>query len=72
MKVTYDSVADALYIYLNPRKKVTKTEIVGEGVNVDYAGKEVIGIEVLDASERFSEKELESITFEVPTYRVRA
>ncbi len=50
MKVTYDKKADAMYIYLVPGKKSTRTEEVGEGLLVDYSGKKVIGIEILDAS----------------------
>ncbi|KKR91990.1 MAG: hypothetical protein UU42_C0006G0029 [Candidatus Woesebacteria bacterium GW2011_GWA1_41_13b] len=50
MKVTYDKKADAMYIYFVPGKKSTRTEEVGEGLLVDYSGKKVIGIEILDAS----------------------
>ena len=50
MKVTYDKKADAMYIYLVPGKKSTRTEEIGSGLLVDYSGKKVIGIEILDAS----------------------
>ncbi len=56
MKVTYDKKADAMYIYLTPtKKKVTKTE-EKNGWVVDYAGKELIGVEVLNASKVFGNK----------------
>lgn len=57
MKVSYDPKSDAMYIYLSG-KKSTRTEEVGENMLVDYAGKELIGIEVLDASKRISKDNL--------------
>lgn len=57
MKVSYDSKADAMYIYLNPKKKrVTKTEEKKEGWMADYSGEELVGIEILDASKVLGEK----------------
>ena len=52
MKLSYDSSADALYLYLTPdKKKVSESEILNDGLVVDRDkdGK-VIGIEILDAS----------------------
>lgn len=69
MKVSYDSVADVMYIYFDPKKKSTRTEEIGTGVNVDYAGKKLIGIEILDASERLSKKDIDKMIIEVPTYK---
>ena len=69
MKISYDSNADVMYIYFDPMKKSTRTEEVGVGINVDYAGKKLIGIEILDASERLAKKDIEKMTIEVPTYR---
>ena len=69
MKVTYDSVADAMYISFNPKRKSTKTEEIREGLNVDYAGRKLIGIEILDASEKLSPKDLDKMIFEGPTYK---
>ena len=71
MKITYDPVADAMYIYLSDKKKSTRTEEVSADIIVDYAGKELIGIEVLDASKKLSKKNLDSVTFTLPTYRGR-
>ena len=61
MKVTYDSVADAMYIYFAEKKKSTRTEEVSEDFLVDYAGKEMIGIEILAASKKLPKKNLESL-----------
>lgn len=71
MKVTYDPVADAMYIYFSENKKSTRTEEVSEDLLVDYAKGEMIGIEVLDASKKLSKKELDSVTLTLPTYRGR-
>ena len=61
MKVTYDPVADAMYIYFSDRKKSTRTEEVSDDFLVDYAGKEMIGIEILDASRKLPKRNLESL-----------
>lgn len=71
MRVTYDSVADVMYIYFDPKRKSTKTKEIGEGINVDYAGKKLIGIEILDASEKLSKRDLKKMTLEIPTYPSR-
>mgnify|MGYP001561321099 CR=1 FL=1 len=69
MKVTYDPVADAMYIYFSEKKKSTRTAEVSDDLLVDYAGKELIGIEVLDVSRKLPKKELDRITLTLPTYR---
>jgi len=57
MKVSYDSKADAMYIYLSPKKKrVTKTEEMSSGWIADYSGKELVGIEILDAAKVLGSK----------------
>ena len=63
MKATYDPTADAMYIYFSENKKSTRTEEVSEDLLVDYAGNEMIGIEILDASKKLPKKNLESIKF---------
>ncbi len=56
MKVSYDPKADAMYIYLASKKRrVTKTEEL-EGFIVDYSGKELAGIEIINASKVFGSK----------------
>ncbi len=62
MKVSYDPAADAVYIYLSDKKKSTHTEEVRTDLLVDFAGKELIGIEILDASKKLKKRELDHIT----------
>ena len=62
MKISYDPKADAAYIYFLKNKKSTRTEEVGEGLLVDYSGKELIGIEILEVSKKLPKDELKSIT----------
>lgn len=56
MKITYDKKADAMYIYMKPKKKITETKEVAEGWIIDYAGKEIVGIEILAASKILGSK----------------
>jgi uncharacterized protein YuzE len=54
MKIEYDREADALYISLQD-KQVSRTIELSEGVNVDLDDQGgLVGIEVLDATERYS------------------
>jgi len=62
MKISYDPKADAAYIYFKKNKKSTRTEEVGEGLLVDYNGDDLIGIEILGASEKFPKEEIKSLT----------
>lgn len=65
MKVRYDPQADALYIDLSDAK-IADTDEVAPGVMFDYdAEGAVIGIEVLDASERVGD--LSGVSYEVLT-----
>lgn len=51
MKVTYDKTVDAMYVYLSPKKKgISDTREINTGWIADYAGKELVGIEILNAS----------------------
>jgi uncharacterized protein YuzE len=64
MKITYDPEADALYIEL---RRVTAADSVDieEGVTVDLdAEGHIIGIEILDASERLTPEELVNVSYE--------
>ena len=61
---TYDSEADALYIELRKAEASNNVDLE-EGVAVDlHAQGHVIGIEVLDASERLTQDELKQLSFE--------
>lgn len=61
MKVRYDSKADAIYIDLIPSKRSTRTEELREDILVDYNGKEMVGIEILDASSKLPKRSLTSM-----------
>lgn len=69
MRVTYDPVSDGMYIYISNKKKSTRTEEVGDGLLVDFAGTKLVGIEILDVSKKLPKKELNHITLSLPTYR---
>lgn len=57
MRITYDSVVDALYIRFIETPGTTKH--VAEGIAVDYAADErIAGIEILDAVKRFGSKDV--------------
>ena len=65
MRISYDEKADALYIRL---KETTyyESEEIREGVLLDYDDKgNLIGLEILDASEYLSADELASVTYNV-------
>lgn len=54
MKIEYDSEIDALYIRMQ-EKYVDRTVEIEEGLNLDLDKKgKLIGLEVLDATERYS------------------
>ena len=53
MRITYDAEADAAYIYLTDKFKEPETRQVDEDINLDFnIANRLIGIEVLDASDR--------------------
>jgi uncharacterized protein YuzE len=53
MWLDYDAEADVLYISLAKPQKATNTvDLDDEGILLRYRGKELVGITVLDASER--------------------
>ena len=52
MKITYDRSVDAAYIYLKERPGQVTTVRLTEDIAVDFGpGEEVVGIEILSASE---------------------
>ena len=60
MKVTYDKVADAMYIQIKPGKINSTVEISNTVIHdLDKKGN-VLGIEILNASHQISTKDLES------------
>ncbi len=65
MRISYDEKADALYIRLKETTYYESDEIK-EGVLLDYDDKgNLVGIEILDASEYLSGEELASVTYNV-------
>ncbi|MCB0061692.1 MAG: DUF2283 domain-containing protein [Caldilineaceae bacterium] len=64
MKIEFDQVADAIYIRLKDGD-VFDTRDVGTGVFVDVDEQdEPIGIEILNASKRFTIQDLTRFTFD--------
>ena len=72
MKVTYDPVADAMYIYLSNKKKSTRTEDVGDGLLVDFSGEKLVGIEILDVSKKLPKKDLGTVNLSLPIYKEKS
>ncbi|MEW5945266.1 MAG: DUF2283 domain-containing protein [bacterium] len=62
MKIEYDKEADAMYISLKD-EYVDKTEEVDNGVSLDFdKGGNLIGIEILHATKKYSKKDLFDLT----------
>ena len=54
MKIRYDKEVDAMYIYAEQGQSEYSEEI-GEGIIIDVSKEgKVVGMEILDASEKFS------------------
>lgn len=68
MKISYDKMADALYIYLR-KGKVAKTKKVTTRflIDVDKKGN-ILGIEMLDVSRQIPKKEIGRVYSEMPVY----
>ncbi|MBU7017693.1 MAG: DUF2283 domain-containing protein [Theionarchaea archaeon] len=66
MKITYDSKVDAVYIQFQEGEYSISKEI-GDGIVLDYTedGK-VMGIEILEASQKMPLKNIEEITLSIP------
>ena len=64
MKIEYNNEIDALYIRLQ-EKHVDRTLEIEEGLNIDLdASGKMIGLEVLDAAERYSLADIFNISTE--------
>ncbi len=65
MKIFYDNEVDALYLKLGHEKPEGVTEI-SEGVHLDVThGGKLVGIEIIDASERMDIKTILSYSLEL-------
>ena len=72
MQITYDTQADALYIKLQDGAFVRNREMV-EGVVLDIGeGDSLLGIEILEASSRFSLKDLSNVDIRMPLHLAQA
>ena len=68
MQITYDTQADALYIKFQNGKFKTNKE-VQEGIILDIGeGDVLLGIEILEASTRFSPKDLAQVEILMPLH----
>ncbi|KJR41069.1 hypothetical protein MCHI_003029 [Candidatus Magnetoovum chiemensis] len=64
MRIEYDKEVDALYIKLRDGN-IADTQDINEGVTLDIDDNGlIIGIEILDASERLTLSDIESLTIE--------
>jgi uncharacterized protein YuzE len=64
MRIEYDREVDALYIRLQ-EKYVDRTIEIGDGLNVDFdENGKLIGLEVLDASDRYALTDIFNISTE--------
>ena len=64
MKIEYDQEVDALYVRLQ-EKYVARTVEIEEGLNLDLDGSgKLIGLEILDATERYSLADIFNISTE--------
>ena len=62
MNITYDHEVDVLYIQLTDSKPARGVDIEeGVTVDIDQEG-HLVGIEILDASERLGKEQLHSVT----------
>ncbi|MFP3946486.1 MAG: DUF2283 domain-containing protein [Halobacteriota archaeon] len=65
MKISYDEEADALYIKFRDGEYVESDE-VQDGIILDYdGGRNLIAIEILNASSRFTLQDLTNVSFEL-------
>ncbi len=64
MKIEYSKKADALYVYFK-EKYVNTSKEVEEGIILDFDdNNQIIGIEILDATERFGKSDIANINIE--------
>ena len=64
MKIAYSKEADAIYVYFK-EAFVAKSKEIEDGVVIDFDEKgQLIGIEVLDVSQRFSLSDIVNINIE--------
>ncbi|MBI2180812.1 MAG: DUF2283 domain-containing protein [Deltaproteobacteria bacterium] len=52
MWLDYDEEADTLYVHFEDKPASTHSEIRDDGVILDYKGRRLVGVTILDASQR--------------------
>lgn len=68
MRIKYDKMADAMYIYMS-KGKVAKTIKVNGRLLVDVDEKDnVLGIEMIGVSQQIPKKEIGRVYTEMPVY----
>ena len=66
MKITYDKIANAAYLYFKKAQKVTRTIPISEDVIVDFDSRgRILGIEILNASKNIDVGELTTPDFQL-------
>ncbi len=66
MKITYDKTADAAYIYIR-KGIIKKTQHLSPLINADFdKNGKMLGIEILDASLKFSKNKGVKSMFNIP------
>jgi uncharacterized protein YuzE len=64
MKIEYSREADAIYVYFK-EEYVAKSKEIEDGVIIDFdENDQLIGIEVLDVSQRFSLSDIVNVNIE--------
>ena len=64
MKIEFSKEADALYVHFR-EVDVARSKEIEDGVIIDFDGKgHIVGIEILDVSQRFMPQDLTNISFE--------
>ena len=52
MRLDYDEEADVLYLHFEDRPNSTRSEMRDDGVILDYKGRRLVGVTILEASQR--------------------
>ena len=52
MWLDYDEEADVLYLHFEDRPRSTHSEMRDDGVIIDYKGSRLVGVTILEASQR--------------------
>src|ERR687891_1947426 len=52
MRLDYDEEADVLYLHFDDRRGSTHSQMRDDGVILDYKGRRLVGVTILEASQR--------------------